>query len=328
LIVVCSSVWTVIGQGSRTFTIQNQCNEPLWIGTQGNPLPQNGGWKVEAGGSSQITVPSTLSAARFWARTKCVYNSLGRLVCQTGDCPLPDSYYGPNNDGTQCMGIGGLPPYTIAEMTLGGSSGGVDFYDLSLVDGYDIQMSMQPVGGSPSPGLPPTSPYNCGTPKCAKFDYSKCPPVLRLVDKSSGNVIACLSICAAIYRPEQVANYTVLQKIWNGVDPRTGFPMKDLVCCACGPNHPNGCNDRTSEYCCSPYSPPNPNQGGRCYIENWPLASTGQRYDQVFKSQCQDAYSWQFDDSQSTYQCVGANYVITFCPKSTDYYSPFDSYFV
>lgn len=35
------------------------------------------------------------------------------------------------------------------------------------------------------------------------------------------------------------------------------------------------------------------------------------RYDTIFKAPCPDAYSWQFDDLSSTYQCVNADYQVT-----------------
>jgi hypothetical protein len=36
--------------------------------------------------------------------------------------------------------------------------------------------------------------------------------------------------------------------------------------------------------------------GRKCYVEQWPRSTQNTRYDEVFKSQCPDAYSWQFDD--------------------------------
>ncbi|KAI8586066.1 thaumatin-like protein, partial [Geranomyces variabilis] len=76
----------------------------------------------------------------------------------------------------------------------------------------------------------------------------------------------------------------------------------------------------SAAHCCSPYNN-NPNEkGGKCRVEDWPTSrSPGAgsafpaRYDEVFKQQCPDAYSWQFDDHKSTFQCVGANYRVTFC---------------
>ncbi len=88
---------------------------------------------------------------------------------------------------------------------------------------------------------------------------------------------------------------------------------RDLVCCACGPGT-GGCEDPRSHYCCSPIDP-RQGIGGRCHVQDWPKPSQYfDRYDKVFKNQCGDAYSWQFDDISSTYQCVDADYSIKFCP--------------
>lgn len=52
-------------------------------------------------------------------------------------------------------------------------------------------------------------------------------------------------------------------------------------------------------------------------MQDWPLIENGpykrERHDTLFKRQCPHAYSWQFDDLASTYQCVDADYTITFC---------------
>jgi len=310
---VCFALTTILGQNkvprpTRNLNFVNQCNYTIYAGSQGNPLPALGGWEMGPSSKYSFAVPSTLSAARVWVRTDCTHNNLGHLVCATGDCPLPLNYYGPNNDGTHCEGIGGIPPASLAEFTLGGTGTGDDFYDLSLVDGFNTPIKVTQIGGTKTNSLPFNSPYNCGNPSCPGFNYNRCPPELR--EYVNGQLVACMSICSAIYNTAQRAKWPILQKYWTENDPYTGFPMKNLLCCACGRG--TGCNDPISEFCCSPYDPNA--KGGKCIVQHWPLASDGQRYDQVFKTQCPDAYSWQFDDSQSTYQCINADYTITFCP--------------
>jgi hypothetical protein len=290
------------------FTFTNNCPQSVWVASQGNPLPEGGGWKMVSGASKTINVPNSLSAARFWVRTACTLNPQGRLTCASGHCPLPEGMYN-GTDGTMCGGIGALPPNTLVELTLGGNSGD-DFYDLSLVDGFNIPISMSAVGGTKSRSLPVDSKYNCGSPSCPRFNMQRCPPELRLLG-SNGEPIACLSICAAVHSEQHRSQHPILQSIWTGKSNGTGYSLANLVCCACGENN-TGCYDPRSEFCCSPIDPMS--KGGKCFVEQWPLASDGQRYDQVFKHQCEDAYSWQFDDMQSTYQCVGANYNIAFCP--------------
>ena len=145
--------------------------------------------------------------------------------------------------------------------------------------------------------------FNCGSPSCG-FNVDVCPPELTLV-KPDGKY--CMSICAAVYNPQQVEKYPDI------LGPIAADPMKrDLVCCACGEGT-GGCTDPVSHYCCSPLDP-REGIGGRCYVENWPKPSAYfSRYDKVFKDQCGEAYSWQFDDISSTYQCIDADYQIQFC---------------
>lgn len=67
-------------------------------------------------------------AGRFWGRTWCNSNT---QHCLTGDC----------GNKLQCNGAGGVPPASLAEITLKGA-GGLDFYDISLVDGFNTEISV------------------------------------------------------------------------------------------------------------------------------------------------------------------------------------------
>lgn len=79
-------------------------------------------------------------AGRFWARTWCDPQT---NHCETGDC----------GDKLECAGAGGRPPVTLAEITLKGWAG-QDFYDLSLVDGFNVAATV-----SYSYHLPPFPSY-------------------------------------------------------------------------------------------------------------------------------------------------------------------------
>ncbi|CAF1671094.1 unnamed protein product, partial [Didymodactylos carnosus] len=131
--------------------------------------------------------------------------------------------------------------------------------------------------------------YSCGAPTCT-VDSSKCPPELKMDDGNSGQV--CLSICGAIHNNQLRKKHDILKKIFENEDQKS---QQDY-------NH-------------SPYNNDDVQSGKKlCKVEEWPRASDGQRYDEVFKNQCQDAYSWQFNDGSSTYQCKNAHYEITMCP--------------
>lgn len=64
----------------------------------------------------------------------CNFDSGGKGTCLTGDC----------GGVLHCNGAGGDPPASLAEITLDGANGD-DFYDISLVDGYNLPLSMTPL---------------------------------------------------------------------------------------------------------------------------------------------------------------------------------------
>ena len=111
-----------------------------------------------------LNVNSNTAAIRFWPRTGCKKNG-NQLRCETGDC----------GGRFQCAGLTGKSPATLAELTLNGA-GGADFYDLSNVDGNNINMAISPIPGSyrrvNNNGL---GKFNCGSPSC-RFNQAKCPP--------------------------------------------------------------------------------------------------------------------------------------------------------
>ncbi|CAF3747141.1 unnamed protein product [Rotaria sp. Silwood1] len=279
---------------ARTFRITNNCDQKLWFGVQGQPLIYGGGFEVNSRSSINLAVPDGWVSGRIWPRTGC-RSVNGKLTCATGDCGAPV-----NGFGVQCNGIGGQPPATIAEFTLDGW-GGSDYYDLSNVDGHSIGMTIKPIPGQYTMvNNPSLGKYNCGTATCT-FDANRCPPELQMDDGAGHKV--CASICAAIHNAQQRAKHGHLQTIYNNPDTRS------LVCCSCDGN-----------YCVSPHD--NVTPGRKCYVEQWPRSTQNTRYDQVFKSQCPDAYSWQFDDFASTYQCYKANYEIILCPSGSPIINP------
>jgi hypothetical protein len=168
--------------GTRTFTIVNNTTQTIWAGALGNSgqiAPGNGGWAMAPGATRTVTVPDTWGG-RFWGRTYCNFNSAGVGSCETGDC----------GGVLACNGAGGIPPASLAEFTLGGSSGN-DFYDVSFVDGFNIPMTITPVGGAqPIPG----NVYWCGVAGCGTDLNPNCPSALRTID-ASGRTVACKSAC-------------------------------------------------------------------------------------------------------------------------------------
>jgi len=167
--------------GVRQFVFINKCTQPIWVGAFGNPVPAGGGFRLEAGQTSTITVPGGKWTGRFWGRTGCRFDAAGVGACETGSC-------GPR---AQCPGTTGEPPATLAEFTLSGGGVEPDFYDLSLVDGYNLPMAVAPLEGTftRSGGA-----KDCGAPTCAGDLNLACPPELRF-SNAGAQVVACLSAC-------------------------------------------------------------------------------------------------------------------------------------
>ncbi|KAL6574415.1 Thaumatin-like protein 1 [Orobanche hederae] len=176
VIILINSV--LAGVSASTFTFVNKCEFTVWPGILSNagiaPLLPTG-FALENGGSRVIDAPSSWGG-RFWGRTVCAEDSTGKFICQTGDC---------GSGKLECDGSGAAPPATLAEFTLDGS-GGKDFYDVSLVDGYNLPMLVVPQGGSGD---------NCTSTGCVVDLNGSCPPELRVT--SAGEGVACKSACGA-----------------------------------------------------------------------------------------------------------------------------------
>lgn len=122
-----------------TFTLVNKCDFTVWPGilsSAGSPKLGTTGFELRKGGSRSFKAPTGWSG-RFWGRSGCEFDGSGSGSCATGDC---------GSGEVECNGAGATPPATLAEFTLG--SGSQDFYDVSLVDGYNLPMIVQSSGGS------------------------------------------------------------------------------------------------------------------------------------------------------------------------------------
>nr|GEX93817.1 pathogenesis-related protein 5-like [Tanacetum cinerariifolium] len=166
------------------FTLQNSCSYTVWPGTlSGNAgiVLGDGGFSLAPGASVQFPAMPGWSG-RFWARTGCTFDESGNGRCVTGDC----------GNTIKCNG-GGSPPVSLAEFTIAGgiSNSDKDFYDVSLVDGYNVGIGIRPTGGS----------GDCQYAGCIADLNVNCPPELRVVDGNSA-VVACKSACDAFNVPE------------------------------------------------------------------------------------------------------------------------------
>lgn len=156
----------------------NNCKESIWpgiLGTAGHETPHKGGFRLFSGEQTVLEVPHKWSG-RIWPRQGCCFNqTTSKGSCLTGDCA----------GLLQCNGVGGVPPATVVEMTLGTMESSLHYYDVSLVDGFNVPVSMAPVGSS----------AGCGVAAC-EADLNICCPT-NLIVKRQGKVVACKSACIA-----------------------------------------------------------------------------------------------------------------------------------
>ncbi|KIM82874.1 hypothetical protein PILCRDRAFT_820174 [Piloderma croceum F 1598] len=168
---------------ARTFTVKNNCAFTIWpavftdlnVGTSVPNVPT--GWEAESGSQVMFDVPDDWTAGRIWARRDCDFsnNNTGPNSCLDGGC----------NRGLLCdphTGTG-VPPASVAEWTLQGA-GNMDFYDTSLVDGFNLALSITNNVGCPVADCPVDLVPNCPTPIQGPFD-------------SSGAAVGCESACQA-----------------------------------------------------------------------------------------------------------------------------------
>lgn len=166
-----------ISDGAQLIVVNN-CRESIWpgiLGSAGQATPKDGGFHLGSGEEVVLDVPEKWSG-RIWGRQGCNFDNNGKGSCVTGDC----------SNQLHCNGKGGVPPATVVEMTLGTSNSPMHFYDVSLVDGFNLPVSMKPVGGG----------IGCGVASCDVDLNVCCPSALEV--KSEGKVVGCKSACLAM----------------------------------------------------------------------------------------------------------------------------------
>lgn len=187
---VCFALSFTVAWAGSTFTLANGCTHTVWPGilsNAGSSLLVNGGFELAPGQSASIQAPAGWSG-RLWGRTGCQFSSTGIGSCASGDC----------GGKLQCQGAGAATPATLAEFTIAGLQVNVkqDFYDVSLVDGYNIPIAIVPTSGSGT----------CGTAGCARDLNMNCPAELQVISEDAqdgrSSVVGCKSACDAFGEAE------------------------------------------------------------------------------------------------------------------------------
>lgn len=217
------------GVFSTTFTLLNKCEHTVWPGILSNagvsPLSTTG-FVLQKGESRTITAPSSWGG-RFWGRTHCTTDSTGKFSCVTGDC---------GSGKLECSGNGAKPPATLAEITLDGH-GGLDFFDVSLVDGYNIPMLFAPQGGSGQ---------NCTSTGCVDDLNDACPSELKVRSADGGGGVACRSACEAF----QQAQYCC-SGAYGSPDTCKPTSYSEIFKSACPRAYSYAYDDKSSTFTCS-----------------------------------------------------------------------------
>ncbi|KAJ6296031.1 hypothetical protein OIU77_005888 [Salix suchowensis] len=154
---------------AATFEVRNQCPYTVWAAA----VP-GGGRRLDRGQSWTISVGAGTKQARIWGRTNCNFDGAGRGRCQTGDC----------NGLLQCQAFG-QPPNTLAEYALN-QFNNMDFYVISLADGFNVPMDFSPVS------------CKCCGMRCAADINGQCPKQLR----SPGGCMISTAVILATVPPQ------------------------------------------------------------------------------------------------------------------------------
>jgi hypothetical protein len=177
------------GAGQRAVTLTNNTQQTVWAVSTGNPgytPPDGGQWTLAPGQSTTVIYPSTWNG-RIWGRTGCNFDGAGQGSCQTGDC----------GNGASCPNVAGMIPASLAEFNMQGA--GIDYYDVSLVDAFNLPITINVVSGQM--GVPAN--VTCVTAACATNldSASVCPAVLQVKD-AGGNIVACDSACTVLHQDQ------------------------------------------------------------------------------------------------------------------------------
>ncbi|CAK9162086.1 unnamed protein product [Ilex paraguariensis] len=214
---------------STKFKIVNKCRHTIWPGilTGANrPVLYPTGFVLNSGKSRTLSVPRAWSG-RLWARTLCALDSGGKLSCASADC---------GSGKVQCAGSGAIPPATLAEFTLNGDQG-LDFYDVSLVDGYNLPMLVVARGGKGG---------GCSSTGCLVDLNRACPAGMRVARANGSEIVACKSACEAFGDPMYCCSEN-----YNTPDTCQPSIYSTFFKHACPRSYSYAYDDKTSTFTCA-----------------------------------------------------------------------------
>ncbi|EFO95951.1 hypothetical protein CRE_18374 [Caenorhabditis remanei] len=160
---------------ARQINIYNRCPFTVWPGIAGPGNPAGGGFRLENEQNRKINVVDDWQGI-IWGRTFCD----NRMRCATGGCANRE----------QCNGTLGRAPFTAAEFSLN-EANDEDVYSVSLINGYNIPILIEPFGGRGC--------LRAGG--CISDINEICPVLMRVRTQRRGvnnNVVGCRSPCDAL----------------------------------------------------------------------------------------------------------------------------------
>ncbi|KAF7954464.1 hypothetical protein EAE96_005585 [Botrytis aclada] len=291
--------------GAIPLVISNNCPETIWpgIGTQAGTGAGVGGFALQTGESKSLTVSADWQG-RVWGRTNCSFavggngasNAAGNdgsgSACVTGDC-----------GGLLDCSITGETPVTLAEFDLAGNGGSQTFYDISLVDGYNIPMGVIYIPGENAAlqAIPP----NLLNAACIASTGYLAPPAVTGTNGNSSNSTYPIPLESKVTNDAAMSwcpwnlQKTPPDKPGDGVypypDDTIQRPTFDPCLSACAKDN------KPSDCCTGAYDQPQ-----LCPRNDFANAAN---------TICPDAYGYPFDDQTSTFIVpTGGGWEIVFCP--------------
>ncbi|THV77834.1 Osmotin, thaumatin-like protein [Aureobasidium pullulans] len=280
--------------------VTNNCAETVYpgIATQHGVAPGQTGFELTSGSTVSQSVSEDWQG-RIWGRTNCSFNAQGRSngggpACTTGDC----------NGVIPCQAAGTIP-VTLAEFTLDAGDGQT-YYDISLVDGYNLPLAivLVPHGNSSLDDIPP----NLTNPSCEGTGSLLAPSNFN--PYGSGTFLGTNS---SYPLPFETKVTTSNANQWCPWDLQVDAPSKP------GDNvypYPDGNIQRPAfDPCFSACAKYNSDQYCCLGKYNGPDQCSPNYYAKAAKTMCPDTYSFAYDDQSSTFIIPsGAGVEVVFCP--------------
>ncbi|XP_068663990.1 pathogenesis-related thaumatin-like protein 3.5 isoform X2 [Aristolochia californica] len=207
-----------MSESARVFTLINDCKDTIWPAVTPGESFGGGGFPLKSGQSIVFTAPVGW-VGRIWGRTGCNFDKAGKGSCQTGGC----------GNSLRCS-ASGKNPATLAEFSLAS----LDYYDVSLVDGFNLPLVVTPVNGK----------GNCTVAGCDGDLRKDCPQELAI--KTNGETVGCKSACEVFDKDE----YCCRGVYGNPVTCQPSYYSKKFKA-ACPTAYSYAYDDPTSIFTCS-----------------------------------------------------------------------------